>query len=284
MPPVKTSLFHYFKLVRAPNLAIILLAQYFTAIFIVGGGDWRPYVFDVNLFLISLSTILTAAGGYVINDYHDIKIDFVNKPDRVIVGHKVKRRHAIAAHLALTLPAIFIALLVHPAIALIASASSFLLWHYSYLKTKPFLGNIVVAALTAMCLILVAVYYRQNELLIMIYAVFSFGITLIRETLKDLEDVQGDADFGRKTIPVMWGAHNSKLLLLGLVFAFILSLFLMTIWLDNPAIKIYFAVFMIPMIFFIYKLIRSDSKGNYSFLSVFCKFLMLGGILSMVFF
>src|SRR5690606_9166603 len=125
---------------------------------------------------------------------------------------------------------------------------------------------------------------RQNELLIMIYAVFAFGITLIREALKDLEDMQGDADFGRRTIPVMWGARKSKLFLLALTLALILSLFLMTIWLDNPAMKTYFGIFMIPMVFFIYKLIRSDRKENYAFLSGFCKFLMLGGIISMAFF
>lgn len=285
MPNRTAPIARYIRLVRMPNLLIILLTQYFTAIFIVGNtGEWSKYLFDKELFMISLSTMLVAAAGYIINDYYDIKIDYINKPHRVIVGRDVKRRHAIAAHHAFTLAAIVIGFIVHPAIALINSAAAFALWHYSSLKTKPFVGNLIVAALTALCLILLALHYRQNEMLILAYAFFAFGLTLIREALKDMEDLEGDSDYGRKTLPVILGIRKSKWILFFFTLVFIMSLFFITLKLNNQAVTRYFFIFMIPMVFFIVKLVRSDRKSNFSFLSSFCKFLMLCGILSMIFF
>jgi 4-hydroxybenzoate polyprenyltransferase len=280
------NLFSYLKIIRLPNLLIIVLAQYFTAIFILGTSEtWRSYLIDRNLFLISLSTILIAAAGYIINDYFDIKIDYINKPHRVIVGKDIKRRHAMAAHTLLNFAAIFIGLLVHPIIALINAISITILWWYSHtLKRKPFIGNFIVAFLTALCILLLAIYYRTNEWLITMYAVFAFGLTLIREIIKDLEDLKGDANFGRRTIPVMWGIRKSKWLILGLSIGFILGLFLITQQLNNSQINTYFFIFLIPMGYFIIKLMLSHTKRNFGFLSSFCKFLMLLGILSMVFF
>jgi 4-hydroxybenzoate polyprenyltransferase len=280
------NLFSYLKIVRVPNLLIIVLAQYFTAIFIVGTSEtWRTFMFDRSLFLISLSTILIAAAGYIINDYFDIKIDYINKPHRVIVGKEIKRRHAMAAHTILNLSAVFIGFLVHPVIALINAASATMLWWYSNsLKRKPLVGNFIVALLTALCLLLLAFYYRANEWLIVMYAVFAFGLTLIREIVKDVEDISGDADFGRRTIPVIWGIRKSKWLLFVLSIGFILGLFLITHQLNNPRINTYFYIFLVPMAFFIIKMMYADSKKEFGFLSVFCKFLMLLGIISMVFF
>ncbi len=86
------------KLTRFGNLIIIALAQYFTAGFLIGMHTLN----DVQLFLLSLSTILIAAGGYIINDYYDVKIDYINKPDRVVIGKSITRRYAILFHIALS--------------------------------------------------------------------------------------------------------------------------------------------------------------------------------------
>jgi 4-hydroxybenzoate polyprenyltransferase len=275
----------YLRIIRLPNLLIIVLAQYFTAIFIIGASEtWRSYFFDINLLLISLSTIMIAAAGYIINDYFDVKIDYINKPTRVIVGKEIKRRHAMAAHTVLNVMAVFIGLIVHPAIALINAASATILWWYpNTLKTKPLLGNLTVALLTALVLLLLAIYYRTNEWLVGMYALFAFGLTLIREIVKDVEDLSGDADFGRRTIPVVWGVKKSKSLLIAFSLLFVLGLFLITRQLDNPRINTYFYVFLVPMFFFILKLMNARSKKDFRLLSSFCKLLMLMGIFSMVF-
>src|SRR5690349_23745541 len=86
----------FLKLTRFWNLLIIAIAQYFTAAFLI--GLHKQIFFDFNFFLLCLSTVLIAAGGYIINDYYDVKIDFINKPERVVVGNGITRRYAILFH------------------------------------------------------------------------------------------------------------------------------------------------------------------------------------------
>ena len=89
----------FLKLTRFPNLLIIGFTQYFSTIFLVGYPEhWFDKLYDFNLFLLSSSTILIAAAGYIINDYYDIKIDYVNKPDKVVVGKLVNRRIVLVSH------------------------------------------------------------------------------------------------------------------------------------------------------------------------------------------
>ena len=92
----------FLRLVRVGNLLIIVLTQYLVRIFLVGPKEgWLSYLADFRFFLLSLSTVLIAAAGYIINDYYDIKIDTINKPRLVVVGRILRRRHAIITHIAL---------------------------------------------------------------------------------------------------------------------------------------------------------------------------------------
>ncbi len=134
-----------FGLTRFGNLVIIGLAQYFTALFLVG----KHTLTDIHLFLLSLATILIAGGGYAINDYYDVKIDYINKPDRVVIGKSITRRHAILFHSVLSIPppplGCMIGLYISWKIAAINVASAFLLWLYSNsLKRLAFVGNLTL--------------------------------------------------------------------------------------------------------------------------------------------
>src|SRR5258708_27674251 len=84
----------FIKLTRFWNLLIIALAQYFTTAFLISFDK----VYDLRLFLLSVSTMIIAAAGYIINDYYDVKIDLINKPERVVIGKEVARRYAILSH------------------------------------------------------------------------------------------------------------------------------------------------------------------------------------------
>ncbi|MDN5203486.1 geranylgeranylglycerol-phosphate geranylgeranyltransferase [Fulvivirgaceae bacterium BMA10] len=276
----------FVKLVRWPNLLIISITQYITAIFLVGDiFDWRFYITDIRLFILSLSTILIAAAGYIINDYYDVKIDLVNKPNRVVVGNLLKRRPVMAAHTALNFLGIILGAFVSYKIMLINFLAALLLWLYSnQLKRWPFIGNLTISILTGLSLIVVGVYYQQNEHLIYVYALFAFSISLIREIIKDMEDVKGDEVFGCKTLPIIWGIRRTKFFIYILSVLFALSLFYLTGRLDNPILTKYFILLIIPILYFIYALIRADTKKQYTFLSAYCKFIMLSGILSMTFF
>ena len=92
------------KLTRFGNLIIIGFAQYFTAACLIGVYTLN----DIRLFLLTCSTVLIAAAGYIINDYYDVKIDYINKPDRVIIGRTITRRYAILFHVVLSVTGIFI--------------------------------------------------------------------------------------------------------------------------------------------------------------------------------
>ncbi|HMP98744.1 MAG TPA: UbiA family prenyltransferase, partial [Cyclobacteriaceae bacterium] len=146
----------FLQLTRYWNLLIIGLAQYFTAIFLIDKNAWR----DINLFLLSSATIMIAAAGYIINDYYDVKIDIINKPEKVVVGKKIMRRVAMLAHLLLSGAGVLLGWYLSVWIGAINAFSALLLWLYSVnLKRLPFTGNFLVALLTALSICIVEVYY-----------------------------------------------------------------------------------------------------------------------------
>jgi 4-hydroxybenzoate polyprenyltransferase len=272
-----------FKLTRFGNLVIIGLAQYFTAGFLVG----RHTLNDPLLFLLSCSTVLIAAAGYIINDYYDVKIDYINKPDRVVIGKAITRRHAILYHVVLSALGVLIGLYISwetklLKIVAINVLSVFLLWWYSNnLKRLPFVGNLTVAFLTGLSILMIDGLYRTGSTLILIYASFAFFMTLVREIIKDIEDLKGDNTFGCKTLPIIWGIRKTKFVIYG-----ILTVFSVVVVILNYFYKAlpfwYFVVFLfLPLLWMLYKLIRADMKKDFSILSTFCKVIMLLGIISM---
>ncbi len=270
------------KLIRLNNLLIVAFTQVLVAgalvrIDLLNENNWLP------LGVLIISTILIAAGGYIINDYYDIKIDYVNRPDRVTIGTIITRREAMAMHFVVTLIGLLLALLLSWKTGLIALFCAYFLWYYSrYLKKKPLVGNITVALLTALSLMQVAVYYQKSYMITGIYAVFAFALSLIRELIKDMEDVDGDRMHGGRTVPILWGIPKTKKLLLGFIVLFIT---LMMTWMsvaDNQRLNVYFMLLSLPLMLVVAYLFRADTKKHYHRLSLFCKLLMLGGVLSML--
>lgn len=276
----------FLKLTRFPNLLIIGLTQYLAVIFLVAYPEtWPEKLYDYKLFLLSLSTILIAAAGYIINDYYDIKIDYVNKPDKVVVGKLVKRRIVLFSHAALNVIGICIGFYLSLYVGIINFAAGFMLWIYSNrLKRMPLIGNVVISSLTGLSILVVAIYYRQNYSLLINYAVFAFSINLVREVIKDMEDLRGDMRFGSKTLPIIWGLRKTKYFLYGLISFFMWSLFYLSHQLENDILNMFFIVLIVPIIYLIYLLYRADSQRRFHQLSTYCKLLMLAGISSMIFF
>jgi 4-hydroxybenzoate polyprenyltransferase len=269
----------FLQLTRFWNLLIIGLAQYFTAIFLINKNAWQ----DINLFLLASSTILIAAAGYIINDYHDTKIDYINKPEKVVVGKKILRRVAMLAHLVLSMAGILLGFYLSGLVGVLNIFAVAFLWLYSInFKRQPFIGNFVVALLTGFSIVIVEIYYHTGSYLVVIYGIFAGAITLIREIIKDMEDLQGDNTFGCKTLPIIWGIRRTKALIYTLMFlfAFIVimfnHLFVGVNWL-------YFFFFLyLPSAWLLYKLHKADTKSQFHHLSQLCKVIMLMGIISMM--
>lgn len=287
--PFQAFVFGFLRLIRVQNLLIVVLTQFLARIFLIGPEPdsapthWLRILTDPTIWLLSLSTVFIAAAGYIINDYFDVKIDLVNKPDRVVIGRYLKRRVAIGAHQLLSVIGCLIGLYLSRWVFVIDVMSVSLLWFYSaQFKRQPLIGNIVISLLTALSFIVLAVYYRQNAQMLLIYALFSFGISLIREIIKDMQDIRGDARFGCRTLPIIWGLRRTKYLLYVLIGAFVLTLFLIADSLGNHHLTISFGLLLLPLAFFTYRLILADTRRDFGYLSTLCKFIMLMGVMSMM--
>lgn len=278
-PAVKKGFFEsLLKLTRFGNLIIIAFAQYFTAGFLIGNHT----INDLNLFLLSCATVLIAAAGYIINDYYDVKIDYINKPDRVIIGKSITRRYAILFHVGLSLTGLLIGAYLSWQIAVLNLVTIFLLWLYSNnLKRLPFIGNFTVAALTGLSILAVDFLYLTDKALILIYALFAFFVTLIREIVKDMEDLKGDNSFGCRTLPIIWGLRKTKLAIYVILLIFCVTVVVLDFFYEALPLRYYTIFLFTPLLLFLYWLIKADMKKDFALLSSFCKVIMLLGILSM---
>lgn len=280
LPASKRFINSFLRLTRVWNLLILALAQYFTAWFLIGVYTLN----DVRLLLLSLSTVLIAAAGYIINDYYDVKIDFINKPDRVVVGKNITRRFALFFHILLSVSGIAIGFFLSWWIVALNSFSVFLLWFYSnQLKRLPFVGNFAVALLTGLSILIVDALYPTHHSLIWIYSVFAFFMTLVREIVKDMEDLKGDNTFGCKTLPIVCGIRKTKLVIYGILLVFIVIVLLLNDQYSQLPLS-YFIIFLfMPITILFIWLLRADRKKEFTQLSSFCKLIMVLGIISMAF-
>jgi 4-hydroxybenzoate polyprenyltransferase len=273
----------FLNLIRWKNLLIVVLTQYMARIFLVERDFNLMAVTDKNQFLITLSTVLVAASGYIINDYFDIKIDQVNKPDQVVIGRYIGRRHAILAHQALNIAAAVISFSVSFKVFAVNILAMTLLWFYAAVyKKQAFIGNFLVAGLTGATLVIMAVYYEENDLLINIYALFAFGISLIREIIKDIEDIRGDRKYGSRTLPIIWGLRKTKKLLFLFMVLFVAAVAGMGFALKNKKLLFSFLFLALPFIYMAFRLYFADRKHHFSELSTLLKIMMILGVLSMM--
>lgn len=285
---MKNSRFYligFIKLTRIPNLLIIAITQYLAVIFLIFEPHELKMVANPKLFLLVLSTLMIAAAGYIINDYYDVKIDYVNKPDRVVVGKLIQRRIVLAGHFILNFSGIFIGFFLDYKVGLVNVFAAFLLWIYSnQLKRMPLAGNLVIAFLTGLTFYVIWVYYQKSMYLLFSYAIFAFAITLIREIIKDMEDMIGDEKFGSRTLPIIWGIRKTKKFLYALILFSGFLFFYMAGRLNNPVLNNFFLILIVPAIYLVYLLYRADTQKKYYQLSIYCKLVMLAGIFSITFF
>lgn len=277
-----TAIIH---LIRLPNLLMILVSQYIAAIFIVFEHlSIKEVILRKDLFLLTMATILIAAAGNVINDYFDVKIDGINKPRKLIIDNFIKRRTALILHFILSLIGIGITYFLNLQITIICSFSSVFLWLYSYqLKRKPFVGNLMISLLTAIAVYFPALLFNQPNRILMVFALFAFFVSLIREILKDIEDMKGDGLFGCQTLPLVYGMRITKKIIIGITGVFMMSQLMIAIFSLNIKLLIISSLSFVVLVFFLQHLLPADTKKEFAALSKFCKWFMFAGILSMMF-
>lgn len=300
----------FFKLIRFPNLLFIAITQLLFYFFIIlplfkeAGLAVVPV--QTDLFLVMAASILIAAGGYIINDYFDVNIDQVNKPERMVVARIISRRGAMFWHFLLTNTGILLSFIAawplrQYLIPFMNIGAASLLWFYSTnFKKQLLVGNIIISLLTAWVVIILFLFSWKGfgdaplELrtklfrLAALYAVFAFIITLIREVVKDMEDREGDMRYGCRTMPIAWGIPTTRFFvacLLVLVLAVLAGLMFYVLQFHWWLASAYCLVLIIaPLAWIMIKLYRAQTTTHYHQLSTAIKLVMLSGILSMVFF
>ena len=310
----------FLKLIRWPNLLIVILTMALMRYAVIGpilsrisvtlygiAGTANTMTLQLPWYdftILVLATVLITAGGYVINDYFDIRTDLINR-GKVIVGTKISRRLAMMWHNIFNIAGVAGGFYVSWKVGyfwlgILFLLVSGLLYFYSASYKRQFLiGNLIVAILTAMVPMLVVIYeapalyqyYAVNavkapDLSIIFYwvggfAIFAFLTTLTREIIKDIEDFEGDIAYGRNTIPVVIGIRATKIVAISLILITLAMLYLIWYFFLNDMITIIYLSVTVaaPLAFTIFQLIISRSRKQLHGASNLMKIVMLTGIL-----
>jgi len=184
--------------------------------FVAGLAAIVAYLIDTgtvipeSLLLFFIVALITAAGN-VINDFFDAEIDAINRPDRPIPSGEVSRGAARGFAITLFLAGILVSFFTNSLCITIAIFNTLLLVAYaSQLKRTPFIGNIVVAYLSASIFLFGGALNGLDGLVRIIpIAAITFFAMLSRELLKDAEDIEGDRAGGADTVPIRIGIKKT---------------------------------------------------------------------------
>lgn len=278
----KQKLFFFFQLIRYQNLVIIIFTLLFTKYFLINSTS--SVKFTHEWLLLIFSTVLIAAAGYIINDFYDRKIDAINKPHKVLIGKVFTPNSMLYFYVGFNLLAVILGFFISIYIGLIHIFCVLSLYLYAlYFKKIALLGNVLVAFLSALVVLIVNVLYLKHFSLVYIFGAFAFFISLIRELIKDIEDIEGDRVGECRTFPILYGILNTKRLIYCIIAIFIAALFLPYHFLPNQNLGLIGSLVMVILLLFLtYRLHLARQKSDFHFLSSFCKLLMLVGMLSML--
>ena len=303
----------FFKMIRLPNLIFIVLTQflfyYCVLLPLLKPLEVHIAIDNLSFIMLCLASVFIAAAGYIINDYFDVNIDQINKPQKNVVDVIVSRRWAMLWHFVLSSIGVLLSLYISWRtglwyIVLANFACVFLLFGYSIsLKRKLLSGNILISILSAWVVLILciseirlftvappAIAQAEQKVIRLgfLYAGFAFIISLIREAIKDMEDREGDEKYGSRTMPIMWGIQSTKVyvavwLIVLLAMLIILQIYVLQFrwWLPMVCGVI---LIIAPLVYVFIKLFKATTTLQFHQLSNYTKLIMLTGILSMIFF
>jgi 4-hydroxybenzoate polyprenyltransferase len=283
------------RIIRPVNLFIIAATMLVMCIKYISEGSENLIL---NMVLLILPAVLTAAAGYVINDIYDIETDKINKPERLVVGVGMTVANAWIIYSILSIGSIVISAIFSNEYLIINAGMTALLFLYSYkLKGTPLLGNLVVALCSA-AVIACCILKRNGQKIIEFetsagffnfagYIVFAFFISLIREVVKDMQDVEGDTLAGLKTYPIVAGIKGARILVYvftGLEILFCGLYSLLAYWMaDMYTSSVIMALITLSLFYFINRLSRAKTHAEFGQCSVLLKYIMFAGVMNVIF-
>jgi 4-hydroxybenzoate polyprenyltransferase len=280
----KPAFRYYWILLRPVNLGIIVLTM---GLFMMHASRWnvQNLRWPDSLFVL-FAVLFTAAAGYVINDILDIEEDIINKPEKRIIAKHISVRAGLIFYVFLLLGSLVFGFLTGWSMGLICVLISILLYFYSSdLKGTTLWGNILVSLMNGVVVFFSAQgvdekfngYFAE-------YAFLAFLITMAREVVKDIEDTEGDKAKEYETFPIVYGSRKSIWLCMGILTLINIHM----VYLITESKNIYFGIFtaifvLLPVFYFYYQLMSAEEKADYSLIQRRLKWLMVTGILSVVF-
>lgn len=273
-----------FSVVRGYNIPIIVLAQYLSSIFILAPERRAlDVILDWRLFLIVFVSTLTIASGYIINNFYDSEKDLINRPNKSMLDRLVSQQTKLQVYFTLNFIATAMAYIISWRAALFFAVYIFLIWFYSHkLKKYPMIGNLTASLLAVLPFFGILMYFKNFYHVIFAHATFLFLLILIREMIKDLENIKGDVANNYQTIPVRFGEKVSKQVITVLTISTILPVFILIDKYDVGYMDIYFYISLIVLIFFLLKLWKSQTHNEYLQLHNILKSLIVAGVFCIV--
>ncbi|MGB5362802.1 MAG: geranylgeranylglycerol-phosphate geranylgeranyltransferase [Aureibaculum sp.] len=283
--PFYYKFFSLLSVVRGYNIVVIVIAQYLASIFIFSPEKSLRYILlDLNLYFIVLATICVIASGYIINNFYDVDIDKINRPQKTKIDNIVNQKTKLNIYFLLNFLGFGFGLLVSWRAALFFAIYIFLIWFYSHkLKQYPLIKLFSAAILAILPFFAIFVYFKNFSSIIFTHASFLFFILLIRELIKDLESIEGDIVNNFITIPIKYTERFTKMLITLIVFLTLSPIYFLLKYPEIGLMKYYFYFSIVVLFIFLMLLWRSNSKQNYILLHNILKFLILAGIFSLAF-
>ena len=294
----------FLKLIRYQNLLLLAFMLLIFRYVFFQSLDIPLALADWQYGLFVLSTVLIAAGGYVINNIFDQHTDTINKPNTVVIGKSISETQGYNIYIALTATGVSIGFYLSNVIAKPGFATIFILiaatlyLYATSLKQMMLIGNIMVALLLSFSVVIIGIFDlfptihegNQQQManlfsILLDYTIFAFMINLLREIVKDIEDVDGDYNMGMNTLPIAIGKSRATkivfvlsfiplLLILHYIYNYLFGLLFVTLYL------LFFVV--APLLYFTIKIGAATSKKEFHNLSLLLKWILLFGILSIV--
>ena len=259
---------------------------------------------DWQFALLVISTLCIAAGGYLINNIFDTGTDAYNKPDQVIVGTKISETSAYNYYIGLNIVGVGIGFYLSnvidkPSFAILFVAIAATLYLYaSSFKKYLLIGNVLIAILLSLSVLIVGIFDLfpmitvENQPLmgtlfkvLIDYSIFAFMINLMREIVKDLEDVNGDYNQGMNTLPIVLGvSRTAKLVFFISLIPLVALIYYVYVYIFNLLFATVYSLIFIaaPMIYFTIKIYSAHLKKDFTHLSAVLKWVLFFGILSIL--
>lgn len=279
------KLFSMFVVVRGFNLALIVIAQYITAVFIMAPSSQSltEVLLDRSLFALILATVGSIASGYIINNFYDSEKDSINRPRKATLEQYVSQNTKLILYFIINFIVVIIASYVSFRSVLFFSIYIFSIWFYSHkIKKRPIIGNLISAILTITPFFAIFLYYKNYSGLIFVFGFYLFLILAMRELVKDLENLKGDLTLDYKTVPVVYGEKPAKMMITLLVMINILVTVYLVSTYDLGKMDYFFYGSMSLLSLVVILIYKAQCQRQYVWIHNLVKLLVLLGVFSIV--